>query len=154
VTISATVTPFGAVGTPTGNVQFNDSGSNHFYFGSAPLVNGTASLTISNFPEGAFFITAGYLGDGAFWASSSAGVSQRVHEATTTSIVSTPNPSFPQQNVTFTITVARSAGPSPFGDKPSGTVQLLQGTTVLGTAALSNGSATITQSFSSPGSYV
>src|SRR5262249_23925723 len=157
VTITTSVTPIGGVGTPSGNVQFgyveSPSGVSGD-LGSIPLVNGSASVTMSNLPAGDIFFTAAYSGDASFWMNSAPNVGVRAHQGTTTTIASSPNPSSTQQNVTFTITVARAAGPSPFGDQPSGTVQLLHGATVLATAAVTNGTATITRAFSSTSSYV
>ena len=57
-------------------------------------------------------------------------------EPSSASILSSANPSTPGQSVTFTATVTGSGG------TPSGTVTFKDGTTTLGTGALSGGSAT------------
>ena len=70
-TVTATVTanPPGS-GVPTGTVQFRDNGVNV----GAPvtLVNGAASITLTNLPLGLHNITAIYSGDGNFLGSTSA----------------------------------------------------------------------------------
>jgi hypothetical protein len=63
-------------------------------------------------------------------------------EPTATTITSSPNPSNLGQAVTFTATVASSAGSPPDGE----TVSFMQGKTVLGTGTLSGGSASFTTS--------
>lgn len=65
--------------------------------------------------------------------------------ATTTALVSSLNPSTLGQAVTFTATVA--------GTSPTGTVQFLDGATVLGTVALAGTSATLTTSSLALGSH-
>ena len=153
-TVTATVAPIGGAGLPAAMVRFWSVSSVGPVadLGSAPLVNGSASVTISNQTEGSFTITAAYLGDAAFWSSSSPGIFLRVHRATTTSIASSDNPSNPGQTVTFTITVANAADPIPYA--PAGSVQLLQGATVLATGTVTNGTATLPVTFSAGGSNV
>lgn len=66
-TVSATVTPVGGGGVPTGAVSFADGTAS---LGSAPLDgSGTASLTTSTLSTGAHAITASYAGSGNFAAS-------------------------------------------------------------------------------------
>lgn len=65
-----------------------------------------------------------------------------VRTATTTSLTSSPNPSAYGEAVTFTAVVTSSMGAPPDGE----TVRFMKGTTVLGTGALSGGSATFTTS--------
>ncbi|HZS46659.1 MAG TPA: choice-of-anchor Q domain-containing protein [Blastocatellia bacterium] len=68
VTFTATVSPVGTSGTPTGAVQFLDNGSN---LGSpVPLVNGVAALTTTQVGSGTRTITAAYAGDSTFDPSS------------------------------------------------------------------------------------
>ena len=62
--------------------------------------------------------------------------------ATTTTLTASPNPSISREAVTFTATVSSSAGAPPDGE----TVNFMKGTTVLGTGALSGGSASFTTS--------
>src|SRR5207248_1440323 len=70
--------------------------------------------------------------------------------STTTSLTSAPNPSVFGQDVTFTATVAPVA---PVAGTPTGTANLFDGATLLGTAPLSNGVATFTTSALAVGSH-
>jgi hypothetical protein len=62
--------------------------------------------------------------------------------ATTTSLISSLNPSISGEAVTFTATVSSSAGTPPDGE----TVSFMKGSTVLGTGTLSGGEASFTTS--------
>src|SRR5262249_59779975 len=109
VTLSATVTS--GAGVPTGTVAFRDGAT---VLGVVPLVNGSASLSISTLTAGSHPLTAAYNGSPAFAASSSPTVNQIVHPAataaTSTSLTSTPNPSTVGQTVTLSSTVTSGAG--------------------------------------------
>ena len=83
-----------------------------------------------------------YGGDGNFTSSASAALSQVVNQAnTTTSLVSATDPSVFGQAVTFTATVSAAA---PGSGTPTGKVTFYDGSTSLGTASLSSGSASFT----------
>jgi sugar lactone lactonase YvrE len=154
VTITASVTPIGGVGTPSGTVRFWSVAGTGFPtdLGSAPVVNGSASVTIPNLVEGSLSITAGYLGDAAFWSSGSPAIGVRVHQATTTTITSSPNPSNPGQWVAVTVTVANAAGPSQYA--PAGSVRLIVGPAVLTASSLNDGIAYFLTPFNvAPGSF-
>jgi len=134
VTFTATVTPAGA-GTPTGTVTFFDGATP---LGTSPLVGTTATFSTSALSVGTHPITATYSGDTTFTGSTSNTVNQVVNKiATTTSLVSSANPSTFGQNVTFTATVS-TGGPG----TPTGTVTFSDGATPLGTVALSGTTAT------------
>jgi len=145
VTVTATVTPVGpSAGTPTGSVQFWD----RYYtlLGTAPLVNGVASAAL-NSPGS---VTAWYLGDSVYATSTSAALVVPLRVGTTVSLSASANTAGPQQPVTFTATVTPTTNTS---YQPSGTVQLLDGTNVIGSASISNGTAQFTVSFASAGSH-
>src|SRR5207245_2982873 len=90
-------------------------------------------------------ISATYVGDTNLSTSTSAAVSQVVNKAsTTTTVTSSLNPSVVGQSVTFTATVAIV---SPGAGSPTGTVNFLDGTTVIGSGTLS-ATAPFTASFS------
>jgi hypothetical protein len=108
--------------------------------GTAPTTSGSASITVSTLPAGSDSIVAAYAGDVDFAASSGA-VKQVVNKfATTTINTSSLNPSTVGQAVTFTATVSSTGGAIPDGDG----VTFKYGTTVLGTATTTSGSASIT----------
>ena len=123
-------------GTPTGTVQFLDSGVS---VGSTSVnASGQASLTTSSLTVGSHFVVAYYQGDTNFAPSNSLGVHITVTEAsTTTTATSSLNPSTFNQQVTFTATVTGQ-----FGGIPTGTVTFSDGTTTLGTSQLNSGTAT------------
>ena len=136
VELLATVIVDGS-GTPTGTVTFTDGSTN---LGSSSLSGGKASLSTSALPVGVNSIAATYSGDSNFSGSTSAPLSQVVMAATTTTLTSSPNPSKFSSNVTFTATVTSPAG------TPTGSVQFLNGTTLLKQLNLVSGVATFTTS--------
>ena len=89
------------------------------------------------------------LGSGNFLSSTSPAVSQVVHQASTsTNLTSSTNPSSFDQSVTFTATVTSALG------TPTGMVTFWDGTTALGSGTLnSNGVATFSTSNLSVASY-
>jgi hypothetical protein len=142
VTFTATVT--GA--SPTGSVQFFDGATS---LGTVTLAAGQAALATSSLTVGTHPITAVYSGDTSNLASTSPVLNQVVNPTglppTTTSLVSSVNPSLFGQAVTFTATVA--------GASPTGTVQFLDGATSLGTVALAAGQATLATSSLAVGTH-
>src|SRR2546425_1128107 len=149
VTLNATVTAVApAVGVPTGTMTFRDGAT---VLGTATLVNGSASISISTLAVGSHPLTAAYGGSATFAASTSAVVTQIVNApaaaATTTTLTSTPNPSTTGQAVTLNATVTSAAG------APDGTAALREGATVLGTPLLVNNSASIVTSTLAAGSH-
>ncbi|MBY0523748.1 MAG: Ig-like domain-containing protein [Gemmataceae bacterium] len=165
MTFTATVAavPPGA-GTPDGTVTFTIDGVDQ-----APvnLSDGTATFRTATLPAGTHTVSATYVSaDGNFSGSTSAGVTQTVNPAATTTnvtaTVGTPGPSglsffaaaviiVPSpQTVTFTATVAALA---PGNGTPAGTVSFFNGGAFLGSSVLSEGISTFTTTFF-PGTYV
>jgi len=138
VTFTATV---GAVapgsGTPTGSVAFFDGTTE---LGAVDLSGGSASFSTATLAVGTHSITAQYLGDDNFTGSTSPAqilkVESTVGLGTTTSVVSSANPSVFGQSVTLTASVKATVKGS---GQPTGTVTFLDGTSTLGTATLSAG---------------
>src|SRR5207245_1284388 len=96
-------------------------------------------------------LTAAYGGSATFAASTSAAVNQVVNAGnSTTSLTATPNPSITGQAVTLTATVSAVASAT---GVPTGTVTFRDGATVLGTATLVNGSASISISTLAVGTH-
>ena len=129
VVLSATVTS--ATGpTPNGRVTFFDGTHN---LGGVLLSGGAASLSVSNLTVGTHSITVSYSGTVNFAASTSSAVTVTVSKApTTTTVVSSLNPSTSGQAVTFTATVAgANGGPG------SGGVAFMDGSTTLGRVLVS-----------------
>jgi len=133
VTFTAT---FGSVRPPDGESITFKRGT--VFLGTGVIVQGAASFATSSLPVGTGKISAHYLGDGVFGASSAA-IPQTVNRyPTTTTLVSNLNPAAHGQLVTFTATVT-SAGPA-----PTGKVRFEDGAIILGTVTLSDGVATFT----------
>lgn len=133
-------------GTPTGNLTFYDGATP---LGTVVLKQGVATLKISSLSLGIHSLTASYAGNGTFASSISAALSQTVKKAVPSiTLLSTPNPSKPKQQVTFSVVVSGKAG------VPTGSVTLKQGTKILGTATLANGGAKFVVAFSTAGTYI
>ncbi len=148
VTFTATVTSTAGAGIPTGTITFNKGGAT---LGSGTVnASGVASYTTTatQLTGGSDQITAVYNPDTDHAKSTSAAFTQTVKpEASSTAFTSSPNPSTVGQLVTFTATVTATVG------TPTGNVVFKNGTTTLGTVALSSGKATMTYRFPSQGSF-
>jgi len=125
-------------GAPTGIVQFFDGGT---LLGSASLIGGAASLTTNGFAAGSHSIAASYSGDGSFTTSTgNASLTVNSAAASSTTVVTSSNGSSAAgQSVTLTATVTAPAG-------LSGNVQFYDGSTLLGTIAISGTTARLTTS--------
>ncbi len=136
VSLTATVMgPSGSSTKPTGSVQFFNNSTS---LGTIALANGTATLDVSSLPVAANSITAEYLGDTNFAASTSTPpttVTVGKAASSTTLIPATTTPVFGQA-IELSATVLAV---SPGAGVPTGTVQFFNGTTSLGTATLASG---------------
>jgi len=136
VTFTATVAPQFS-GTPTGTVTFNNGTTK---LGTVSLSGGVASYKTTKLAVGTESITAVYDGSISFTTSTSNALSQAVNQAsTTTTLVSSLNPSTYKQAVTFTATVSPQ-----FSGTVTGTVSFYDGATLLKTVALSGDKAKFT----------
>jgi hypothetical protein len=146
VTFTATVAS-SFTGTPTGTVVFTIDGT-----ASAPVaLNGAAqaAFTTSSLTAGNHVVTAAYGGDAAHAASTSAPLSQGVDTvATTTSLLSTPNPSRVGEAVTITATVASASG------TPAGRLTFTVDGAPTPMALDGAGSATLSTSWLTAGNHV
>ena len=137
ITLTATVTGTGTV-APSGTVNFL-VGTNSV--GSGALSAGVATINTGALPVGTDAVTAVYSGDSTNAPSTSAPVTVTVAQASTNTTVGV-SPSSPTvgttANLTATVTVI-----SPGTGTPSNTVEFFTGTTSLGSASLSNGTATL-----------
>lgn len=106
--------------------------------GTGSTSGGGAQITISSLAVGNHSITASYPGDGSFAASTSGALTQIVSKQTTTSVLSSNvNPAAFGASVTFSASL--------FSYVPNGeNVTFYDGSTLLGTASLSGGSANFT----------
>jgi len=133
VQFSANVTGV-AGGTPTGSVTFFD--------GAAPIgsaialsANGLAIFTTSTLTVGSHSITAQYSGDSTYNSGTSNVVAQTVTlNSTSTTLLSSLNPSASGQSVQFSAIVSSSGGGA-----PAGTVTFFDGAAPIGSAIALNG---------------
>jgi len=134
-------------GTPSGTVTFKGG---TVVPATAPLVSGNATFMTTFVSSGNRLVTAVYNGDVDYNASTSGALTQTVSRApTATTVSSSNNPSNFAASVTFTATVTSAFGTPADGDM----VKFLDGSTVLGTAALLAGSASFTTSNLSAGAH-
>ncbi len=151
VTLTASVvlsSPWAGAATPSGTVTFYDGSK---AIGTATLSGGLGSLTTSALGLGTHAITAVYAGDALNAGDTSAALTQTVNtDATTTTLVSSADPSPLGQSVTFTASVAVV---TPGAGTPTGVVTFKDGNTVLATAPLVNGVATLTRSNLTQGAH-
>jgi hypothetical protein len=119
--------------TATGTVQVLDGAT---VIATVPVTSGTAVYSSTTLTQGTHPVSATYGGDSNFSTAQSAVVTQTVKASTTTTLLSPTNPSPVGSPVSLTANVVPSSA--------TGTVQFLDGTTVLGTATLSGGSAVFT----------
>lgn len=143
-TLTATVLST-TTGTPTGTVTFFN-GTNAV--GTASLVNGVATFSLSLLTYGSNTLTASYSGDADFLAGNSNPVTvTEISAITTTVLTATPNPSPFGFTVTFSATVSSLAG------TPTGAVSFYDGAALLGTSTLAAGVATFSTSTLAVGSH-
>ncbi len=150
VTLTATIQPqYTILGTATGTVTFFDT-TTSTSLGNATPVNDAAQLTMSNLAAGSHVIVALYNGDANFKSSISATYTEIVTQASTTTTVST-NLTQAQfaQTVTFTATI-QSAG----SNSPTGTVGFYDGSALLGSSSVANGSAAYSTTVLTLGNHV
>ncbi len=139
VTFTATV-----VGSnPGGTVQFADGGAS--LGGAVALANGVATFSSASLAPGLHSITAAYSGDAGNSAANSNTVSHQVMTGAILTLTADRNPSVLGAAVTFTATVT--------GNAPTGTITFSEGGTVLGTASLAAGQASLTLSSLSVGAH-
>ncbi|MGW7696711.1 Ig-like domain-containing protein [Streptomyces asiaticus] len=167
VTFTATVTPVApGAGVPSGTVTFVISGSGGGSF-TQPLSSlGTATLSLSTLGVGAHTVVATYSGDARFLPSTGTDTHTVTPgpAATTTTLMSSVNPSVFGQPVTFTATVTPNA---PATGTPTGTVTfvisgsgggsftqpLSGGTATFITSGLGTGSHTVTANYSGDANF-
>ena len=137
VTFTATVAS--SSGIPTGTVTFIDGSTQ---IGSGTVNNGVASFTTSSLTVGSHAISAVYSGDANFPSASSAILAQVIavrQSPTTLTITSGLQTVLLQNPVTFTATIGSIATGT-----PTGSVNFLDGSTLIGTATVVNGVASFT----------
>jgi hypothetical protein len=143
------VTATTTAGPLSGTVEFYDSfgGGSSISIGTAPIVNGTAVMTVNNPALGYHDYELAFHGDAIFAPSESA--IQGIYvvpggSASATTLTASPNPAATGRSVVLQSTVAGTT-PGVTGT-PSGTIQFLDGTTLLATSTLSAATASVSVS--------
>ncbi len=146
VTLTATVSSSSGAPPDGETVTFTEGATT---LGTGTLSGGSAILMASTLKVGSNSVKAIYGGDQSFAASAAKAVSQVVAKAsTTTTLLSSLNPSNVGQSVTFT------AGVTPqFSGTPTGKVTFYDGSTILKAVAVSAGMAKFTTSKLSAGGH-
>jgi len=143
VTFTATVSPI----VPDGEtVTFYDGATS---IGSGTTAGGAATFSTASLTSGSHTVTAKYVGDTNYSASTSAGFTQTVNNIatpTTTTLDSSPNPSTYDSSVTFTATVNPSV---PAGE----TVTFYDSGTQIGKGTTSGSVATLATSYLTAGAH-
>ena len=143
ITLTTTLASTNNGATPTGTVTYTYfQGANNplnynttpVTIGTAPVVNGVASIPVSGLVAAHYHIYASYSGDSNYSSGQTILVQPVLETATTTITSSSTNPANAGTSVTFTVTVA----PNGTTFVPIGTVTFMDGSTVLGTASLNN----------------
>jgi Bacterial Ig-like domain (group 3)/Galactose oxidase, central domain/Kelch motif len=144
VNFTATVTSASAA-SPDGSVTFNDGST---LLGKVQLTGGSASFKAPSLSAGNHSIQAVYSGSDTFAGSTSPAINQVVSMLTPSiSAASSPNPSTSGDPVTFIAHVTSSDG------TPQGTVDFLDGTTLLKTIPLQDSEASYSTNALAPGSH-
>jgi hypothetical protein len=143
-TVSPANATFGTSVTITQAVPAGETGTVTFFYGTtvlgtATISNGVATLTTSALPAGTDMLTGQASGDTNFNAATSPVVSDIVGKAAGTLVALSVSPINAPYGTAVILTQTVPAG-------ETGTVTFFYGTTVLGTATISNGVASLTTS--------
>jgi hypothetical protein len=126
---------------------FTVSGTGFVNGDTVASLSGTASFstpaTATSAP-GSYSVTPGGLTSGNYTITFTAGTLTVTKASTSVALTTNPNPSHHNQNVQLRAVVSAAA---PGAGTPTGTVQFRRGSTLLGTATLVNGVATLTKRF-------
>ena len=133
ITFTAIVSPK-LSGTPTGTVTFKDGAT---VLATHALSAGKATYATSTLSVGSHSITATYNG-ATYFTGSTASLTEKIDNSTTTTLASSLNPSEFGQSVKFTATITHTGTGT-----PTGTVTFKNGTVMLGTGTVSGGKATL-----------
>jgi streptogramin lyase len=147
VTFIANVSANNSVATPTGAISFYDGNT---LLGTATLSGGMAMFSTANLSAGDHSqITARFTPTANFNPSASTPVDQQVLKAGTTTALSTSaSQTVFGQTIVLTATVTSSSPAA-----PTGTISFYDGTTLLGTSALSGGVASLSTSALTAGDH-
>jgi large repetitive protein len=130
IQLTATITPASSVPSSpiTGTVTFMDGATT---LGAATVSGGIVTITLNSLAVGQHSILAIYGGSSIYAGSISTTIVQKVQQAVTSgTLIASANPSVAGKSDTLTVSITSNGG------VPTGIVTFMDGTTVLGTAAL------------------
>jgi large repetitive protein len=130
IQLTATIVPASSVPSSpiTGTVTFMDGATT---LGAATVSGGTVTITLNSLGVGQHSIYAIYGGSSIYAGSISPTITQKVQQAVTSgTLIASANPSVAGKSDTLTVSITSNGG------VPTGIVTFMDGTTVLGTAAL------------------
>ena len=146
VTVTSTTSP-----APTGTVKFSVNGT--AVGGPVALTSGAASISLKETTTGSVTLSAVYSGDTNYAAAGPVSrvitVAAATKPASTVTLQAKTNPASSCESVAFSAAVASKATA-----KASGKVELMESSTVLATATVSNGIATLTVPKLAAGAHV
>jgi len=146
VTVSSTTSP-----APTGTVKFTVNGT--AVGNPVTLASGGASISLTETTTGSYALAATYSGDANYSAAGPVGrtvtVAAAAKKASAATLKAKTNPATTCEAVAFSVAVASSAAV-----KPTGKVELMEGTKVLATGTVSNGDVTLTAPKLAAGAHV
>ncbi|MFN7929667.1 MAG: MBG domain-containing protein, partial [Blastocatellia bacterium] len=136
VTLTTIINPVApGAGTPTGTITFKNGSTT---LGTAQLTNGQARFTTKQLAIGTYSLTAVFAGSENFSGSTSSPLAQSVSKAAAAvTLASSLDTTTYGQMVTLNVTVSGA------GATPSGTVRFMDGSSLLGTATLASGVASL-----------
>ena len=138
ITLSATIFPI----TTTGTVLFRDATLG--VLGQSAIAHGAATLTLLNPAVGLYSITAVYSGDTDDSAATSVSVAtQIILNPTTSTLTASPGNAAAATPITLTATISPTTA--------AGSVKFLDGTVLIGTAPVANGTANFITTSLAPG---
>ncbi|NYF50753.1 Ig-like domain repeat protein [Tunturiibacter gelidoferens] len=130
IQLTATITPASSIPSSpiTGTVTFMDGGTT---LGAATVTGGSVTITLNSLAVGQHSILAIYSGSSIYAGSISSTIVQKVQQAVTSgTLIASANPSIAGKSDALTVSITSNGG------VPTGVVTFMDGTTVLGTAAL------------------
>jgi hypothetical protein len=152
------ITP--AAGQPGGNVTFQADG---IAIGTVPVLNGLATLAVSNLSVGSHSIAATFTGNGNFLNSVSSAITYETTRGQTKTDLAADHPGSVYGQVvhfTATVSVVAPAAGQPGGNmtfqadgNAIGTVPVVNGTAVLETASLHAGSRSISATYNGDANF-
>jgi len=141
---TATVTGVTGFAMPTGTVTLTNGST---VLGTITLANGTGTFNTTTLAVGTYSVVATYSGDVVYGSSTTTAQTVTIQNTPTVALTATPSTATIGTAIALKATVASSAG------TPTGTVFFMDGTNILGSAALVSGVASYSATALAVGSH-